>query len=168
MRTSTWRAALVAGAVAIAASGGPAGAEPERARGRHGGFGGGGFLGVTGPGKGLAFGADFYPAGWFGRYGVRGETRVFEDDGGELRGLGTLGVIYEAAAARPRLQLALHAEAGVALLSDPLPVLGGGVETHLWIIGPLALVAGAGAILYLDGTDTVLGLGTHTQVRLAW
>lgn len=145
--------------------------EPERVRPRHGGFGAGGFLGLTGPGAGLSVGADFYPGRTFGRYGLRTEGRVFRvgrDGEDAARFLGTLGVTYVAASARPRLLLAIHAEAGVALLDQALPIVGGGVETHLWLYGPVALVAGAGAILYIDGVETVLGLGTTTQLRLAW
>jgi hypothetical protein len=141
---------------------------PDPVRPRHGGVGAGGFLGLTGPGAGLSAGADFYPGGSLGRYGLRSEARIFRDEADAVRGLGTIGVTYVAASARPRLLLSLHAEAGVALLAEALPIVGGGVETHLWLYGPVALVAGAGALLYIDGIDTVLGLGTTTQLRLAW
>ncbi|HUH01914.1 MAG TPA: hypothetical protein VML75_07945 [Kofleriaceae bacterium] len=166
MMRSMWCAALVALAMVCGAR--PGQAEPDRVRPRHGGFGAGGFLGLTGPGAGLAGGADFYPGGRFGRYGARSEARIFRDQDDAVRGLGTLGLTYVAASARPRILISLHAEAGVALLGNTLPIAGGGVETHLWLYGPVALVTGAGVIFYFDGIDTVLGLGTTTQLRLAW
>ena len=62
------------------------------------------------------------------------------------------GVIYEAAAARPRLVLDLHGEAGFDLDTRD-PVVGAGIRTTLGIIGPLAVVLDSGAYLVVDGID---------------
>ena len=157
--------ALAASAILAAAGArAPALADGDAPRPARGGVGGGGYVGLTGPGWGPMAVAEFYPGGGFGRYGVRGEVRGDRDS---TDGRAMLGVVYEAAAARPRLQLAIHADVGLAWPAVR-PVAGGGVQTHLWVIGPVALVTGAGASLRIDGTDTGLALTLSSQLRLAW
>lgn len=147
----------------IAGAAGPATADPPRPT--HGGFGGGTYLGLTGADWGPVGTAELYPGGGFGRYGVRGEIRGYE---GLDAGQATLGVVYEAASARPRLSLALYADAGLSW--NPMhPVVGAGVQTHLWLWGPLAIVTGAGLSLRVAGTaDTALAVTGSSQLRLAW
>ena len=142
---------------------------PGRARPWRGAVGAGGYLAVTGPATtGALATAELFPGGAAGRFGVRLEGRALDPDGpGELdAGLVTAGVIYEAAAARPRLALALHAELGAAL-PDPRAVVGGGVRTQLWIVGPLALGLDSTATLILDGLDTELALAGALTLGLA-
>jgi hypothetical protein len=144
-----------------------ASAEPRREW--HGGIGAGGFVAVLGPvTSGLAASAELSPGGAFGRFGARASGRTLDDeladgiDGGLLLG----GVVYEAAAARPRLAIALHGEVG-AVLPDPHVAVGGGVETTLWIVGPLALALDSTAHLVLRGVDSELLVAGALTIRLA-
>ena len=165
--TGAKRAAALAALCAVCA-GHAAAAEqhpPDRVRRVHGGFGGGTYLGLTGPASGLTGFAELYPAGRFGRYGLRVEGRSVKQS---HDGQATAGVVYEVAASRPRLQLALYADAGVSWEGAVRPVVGGGVETHLWVYGPVALVTTAGLGLRVDGTDSVLSVTGSLQLHLAW
>jgi len=113
---------------------------------------------------------DVMPGGRWGRWGVATAVRhvvisPLADDA-----LLTTGVRYEAAAARPRLALALHGDLGVTL--GGAPAAGGGVETHLWIapklLGPLAIVFDVTAHLVVDGTEaTRLVIATATRLSFA-
>lgn len=161
------RAAALAALCAVCA-GRPAAAEqhpPDRVRRVHGGFGGGTYLGLTGPEWGVTGFAELYPAGRFGRFGLRIEGRSVKQSSD---GQATAGIVYEAAASRPRLQLALYADAGVSWAGSVRPVLGGGVETHLWVRGPVAIVTAGGLSLRVDGTDSVLSITGSLQLHLAW
>ncbi len=162
------RAAALMALCAASALGRPAAAEqhaPDRVRRVHGGFGGGTYLGLTGPAWGVTGFAELYPAGRFGRYGVRVEGRSVKQSGD---GQATAGLVYEAAASRPRLQLALYADAGLSWSGPLRPVVGGGIETHLWVGGPVALVTVAGLSLRVDGTNSVLSITGSLQLHLAW
>jgi hypothetical protein len=158
----------VAAAVASAsASRHTALAEPERTW--RGGIGVGGSLAILGPvASGLVADAALKPGGAFGRLGARVEARTLDEeladgiDGGLLLG----GVVYEAAAARPRLVIDLHGEAGAAL-PDARLVLGGGATTQLWLLGPFALGLDSSAHLVLDGVEgTELILAGALTVRV--
>lgn len=65
-------------------------------------------------------------------------------------GVATVGVAYRAAAARPRLELVVHAEAGLAW---PLaPAVGAGTTTFLWPTRrPIAITFELGATAIVDG-----------------
>ncbi len=63
-------------------------------------------------------------------------------------GLLTAGLVFEAAAARPRLHIDLHADAGVDL-DHTLPLVGGGVRTTLDLVGPLAIAVELGSYLVI-------------------
>jgi hypothetical protein len=112
------------------------------------------------------FELDVYPGGRFGRYGVTLAARsILFDPFGEA-GLVTAGVIFEAAAARPRLALALHGDVGVTYGpdggDDVRPAVGGGLKSHLGIIGPLAIATDVTAHVVLGDTDDlalVIGMG---------
>jgi hypothetical protein len=90
--------------------------------------------------------ADLKP---WSRYGVALAWRAFDQD---RRGLVTAGLVYEGAAARPRLVIDLHADVG-ADLDRPAPLAGGGVRATLTIIGPLGVAFDLATYLVLDGID---------------
>lgn len=123
----------------------------------RGGIGAGGYLALTGPATtGVTAVAELLPGGHLGRWGGRMEARSLDDpQDGIDAGLVMGGVTYEAGASRPRLAMALHAEVGAALSTgaDPLPAVGAGLRTTLWIIGPLALAADSTATFVWDGVD---------------
>ncbi len=158
---------LVAALATARATPHTASAEPERDW--HAGIGAGGFVALLGPvSNGLTASADISPGGAFGRLGGRIAALTLDDDLGDGVDGGLLlgGVVYEAAAARPRLAIALHGEAGAAV-PDPHLALGGGVETTLWIVGPLAVGLDSTVHLVLRGVDSELLLGGALTVRIA-
>ena len=76
-------------------------------------------------------------------------------------GLAAVGVTYRAAAARPRLEVVVRAEAGVAW---PLaPAIGVGAMTYLWPTRwPVAVTLDLGATAIVDGvvdSRLVIALG---------
>lgn len=152
--------ALVAVAAVTAAS---AHAEPMSARPAHFGAGVGGHLGFTGDaGLGSLAEAELYPGGRLGRLGFRVEARGL----GEAIPDGVLaGVIFEGAASRPRLQIALYATAGAAFDGDAL--IAAGVQTQLWLLGPLALGLDGGGVLRASGSGADLILGAALSIRFA-
>lgn len=140
-------------------------ADARAERDVHGSVGVGGALVVTGA-EGdrlrLDLTLDLKPRS---RYGVLLAWRAFDQ---ERRGLVTAGLVYEGAAARPRLVLDLHVDAGVDL-DRPAPLVGGGIRTTLTITGALGLVFDAGAYLVLDGIDdSRLQLQASTLVAVRW
>ncbi|MDX2090945.1 MAG: hypothetical protein SFX73_24005 [Kofleriaceae bacterium] len=115
----------------------------------HGSIGGGSTLVLTGAKDDrLRFDVtlDVKPRTRFG--GLLG-WRAFD---GNRRGMVVAGIVYEGAAARPRLVLDLHAEGGVDL-DAKAPVLGAGIRPTLTIVGPLGVVFDTGGYLVLDGID---------------
>jgi hypothetical protein len=162
MRGRPLQLALIAAAGLVA----PAAAAQE-SRPWAGGLGVGGYVAIGGPAQsGLAAAAALYPGAWAGRFGARVEARTAGDDEPFDGGLFTAGLVYETAAARPRLSLALHGEAG-AVAPDPRPALGGGAELQLWLVGPLALAVDSSAHLLVDGLDSELVLTGALALRLA-
>ncbi len=156
--------ALVALAVlgAISASS-RAVAEPSRSM--HYGVGVGGYAAITGPASwGPAVEMELSPAGAFGRSGARIELRGFE---GWDAGLLTAGLTYEVGASRPRLVLALHAEAGTTYGEEFCPAAGAGSQLQFFLAGPLAVGVDATATLIYDGVDSALALGTSLTLRNA-
>ncbi|HTM19168.1 MAG TPA: hypothetical protein VL172_01630 [Kofleriaceae bacterium] len=137
---------------------------PDRVRKPHVAAGAGGYSALTGPRWGPVAGAHYFPAGGWGRFGVRAEARGYQ---GVDEGDAVLGVAFEAAAARPRLVMMLNAGAG-STLGAPHPVVQAGITTQLFLYGPLALALDGGGVLIIDGTDTVLGLGNSFSLQLAW
>jgi len=100
---------------------------------------------------------DLYPGGPLGKVGGSLAVRSLLLDPFGDAGLATAGVIYEAAAARPRLVMALHGEAGIAFGPDGAdrlrPAIGGGLKTHLGVIGPLALATDVTAHVIAEDVD---------------
>jgi hypothetical protein len=99
------------------------------------------------------------------RFGGLLAWRAFDQD---RDGIVTAGLVYEGAAARPRLVLDLHADVGLDL-DDTVPVVGGGIRTTLTIIGPLGIVLDTGVYLVIDGIeDSRLQLQTSALVAARW
>jgi hypothetical protein len=165
---------LALAAVLLAA--GSAAADPPKPRPFRWSIGAGTALLFTGLHDGPRNRADAHldldPGGRFGRFGLLLAARQLTFSPFAADGMLTAGLKYEAAAARPRLALALHADAGVTL-SDHAPVVGGGLETHLWIwpskLGPLAVVFDLTGELVLSSVDdTRLVLSTATRLAVAF
>jgi hypothetical protein len=92
---------------------------------------------------------DLLPGGFAGRYGLRGEWRGYRAEG---RGSVLAGLLFEAGAARPQLALKLLAEAGLA--ADNRPIVGGGVEWSLWLLGPVGVSTLTDVQIVIDGSGT--------------
>jgi hypothetical protein len=76
--------------------------------------------------------------------------------------------VFEAAAARPRLVLDLHADLG-ADLDARAPLAGGGLRTTLQLVGPLGVVVDSGAYLVIDGIErTRLQLQSSALLAVRW
>jgi len=131
----------------------------------HGSVGAGGSLLLTGHGGDRFRGEiaiDLEPRS---RFGGLLAWRAFDQ---EHDGIVMAGVVFEAAAARPRLLLDLHGEVGFDLDSRD-PVLGGGLRTTLGIIGPLAVVLDTGLYFVVDGLeDSRVQLQSSTLVAYRW
>jgi hypothetical protein len=99
------------------------------------------------------------------RYGGFVAWRAFDD---KSHGMLLGGLIFEPAAARPRLVVDLHADVG-ADLDQTAPVIGGGIRTTLTIWGPLGIALDTGAYLVIDGVDdTRLRLMGSTSGVVRW
>lgn len=111
----------------------------------------------------------------YSRYGVilgyRGWDAYSLDDrtccggDGEHDGFVTAGLVFEAAAARPRLVLDLVGEAGWDL-DQAAPLLGGGIRNTVGVIGPLGVVLHAALYVVVDGGDTRVQLQGNLLVGL--
>lgn len=122
---------------------------PRPPRTYHGSLGGGGSFVLTGAGGDrnrfdVAF--DLKPKS---RYGFVAAWRAFDD---KHEGLVMAGIVYEGAAARPRLVLDLHADAGWDL-DARRPLVGAGIRSTLTIIGPLGVSFDSGAYFVIGGID---------------
>ncbi len=105
---------------------------------------------------------DIEPAGRFG--GLLAWRAFDQDHHGLLLG----GLVYEAGAARPRLVVDLHADAG-ADLDVKAPVLGGGARTTLTIWRMIGVALDAGAYLVIDGVDdTRLVIAGSSSLVIRW
>lgn len=131
----------------------------------HGSVGGGGSLLLTGHDDDrdrFDLAVELKPRG---RFGFAAAWRAFDQD---HDGLVMAGIVYEGAAARPRLVLDLHADLGVDL-DARAPLVGGGIRTTLAIIGPLGIAFDSGAYLVIDGIDdTRLQLQGSALVVARW
>lgn len=98
------------------------------------------------------------------RYGVVFGWRAFDTT---HHGLVTAGLVYEAAASRPRLVIDLHVDLG-ADLDARAPLVGGGLRTTIGVLGPLGVVLDGGGYLVIDGGDTRLQLQTALLLAARW
>lgn len=152
--------AIVALVISLAS---PALGEPMSARPIHWSVGAGGYAAITGCERtGSLLDAELFPGGRFGQLGFRIEGRGV---GRALPSAVLAGVTLEAAAARPRLVLALYATVGANF--DRAPMVAAGVQSQLFLIGPIALGFDGGGLLIIDGTaNTELILSGALTVRL--
>lgn len=160
----TGRAALAAAlAAGLGLGAGPGTARADRPI--HGSVGVGGALLLTGAGGDrtrLDLAVDLKPRS---RYGVLLAWRGWDD---AHRGLVMAGLVYEGGAARPRLVLDLHADAGVDL-DARRPVAGGGIRTTIAIAGPLGVVLDSGLYVVLGGLgDTRVVLQSSALLAARW
>ena len=101
------------------------------------------------------------------RLGLRAAVHLLPFDPLADTGVVTLGIAYRAAAARPKLELVVHAEAGLAW---PLaPALGAGTTTYLWPTRwPVAITFDLGATAIVDGVvDSRLVIALGAGLALA-
>jgi hypothetical protein len=155
--------ALAAVAITLAA-GASSRAHAQPRRSMHIGVSVGGYAATTGPARwGPSVFAELSPGGWLDHFGARIEARGFEGFGD---GWLAAGVVYEAAAARPRLVLSLHGEAGWTYGEAICPVAGGGGHVALFVAGPLAVGVDATATLVYAGVDSTLALAASAVLRL--
>jgi hypothetical protein len=158
-----------AAAILLMLLSGTAAAEPADEPARPiGALGFTGDLTLTGPRPRNRFAADLtvYVSQKLGLYAAARQITVEPaGDAGHV----TAGIAYRAAAARPRLEMVLHADAGAAWTAggdDWLPTAGAGITTYLWPLKtvPVAVTTGSHAYLVLDGVEDThlafsLGLG---------
>ncbi|HTJ46063.1 MAG TPA: hypothetical protein VL463_28355 [Kofleriaceae bacterium] len=110
---------------------------------------------------------DVLPGGAFETWGVTFAARDVTYSPFANAGMATIGVIREAAGARPLLAVFFHADAGVAWGEKTVPVVGGGVKTYLAFVGPLGVALDTTLHLEvngIDGTHLVLGFGLMAAV----
>jgi hypothetical protein len=99
------------------------------------------------------------------RFGALLAWRAFDR---EHAGMVVAGLVYEAGAARPRLVLDLHADAGIDI-DQIAPVIGGGIRPTLTIYGPFGVALDTGGYLVIDGIDnTRLVIGTSLSLVVRW
>ena len=166
----TIRSWLVGVFVLVAAVAPNALAEEPRAK-SHFGFGFGGYLALSGVGdEGPAGEIEWYPGGSWKRFGIRASYYGFNYD---FEGaLLTAGMTYTAAAKRPKIHIAFHAElAGTA--DDPQGTrigAGGGLHTQLWIWGPIALGFDSTVHVLFGGDEDAVtfNLASATTLRLSF
>ena len=138
---------------------------PASARPVHGSVSVGGSLLATGQDTGSRLRGDAEIDVEPSRYGGLVALRAFDKD---HRGLLCAGLVYEGAAARPQLVLALHADLGIDL-DVRRPVLGGGIRSTLVVAGPLAVVYDGGAYVVAHGVEhSRLVLTSAVMLAAAW
>lgn len=137
--------------------------EPDRPL--HGNASAGGALLLTGAGGDRQRGELSLDVEPYSRYGAVVAWRHF--DRGH-HGLVTAGLVYEGGAARPRIVVDLHADAGVDL-DQRAPVVGGGLHTIIALIGPLGVGLDTGGYLVVDGVShTRLAIATGAAIAATW
>ena len=135
------------------------------ARPAHGSIGVGGALDFGSTSRTAAVAAlDYLPGGEFGTWGVTLGVRDVGWSPFARHGSATLGVIREAAAARPLLAVLVHGDVGVAWRdgASTLPLAGGGLKTYLKLKGSFGIALDTTLDLQIDGVD-----GTHLVLGFA-
>jgi hypothetical protein len=131
----------------------------------HGSIGGGGSLllsGARGDRTRFELEVDLKPRS---RFGGLLAWRAFDAD---HDGMLMAGLVYEAGAARPRLVVDLHADAG-ADLGQNAPLVGGGARTTLTLWKVIGVALDGGAYLVIDGVDdTRLVIATSASLVGRW
>ena len=135
------------------------------------GMGAGGYLALSGVGdRGPAGEIEWYPGGGWKRFGIRAGFYGFDYDFEGV--LLTAGMTYTAAAKRPKIHLAFHADlAGTA--DDPQGTRlggGGGIQTQLWLWGPIALGFDSTVHILFGGDEdaVTINLASSTTLRLSF
>ncbi|RMH43355.1 MAG: hypothetical protein D6689_05390 [Deltaproteobacteria bacterium] len=155
---------IAAAAVVTAVSPVPAGADD----GIHVAAGIGGYGALVGGARGPAAEAEVYPGGRWGRWGVR--AAYFGGVPGPCAALVAAGATYTAAATRPHLHVAFHGELAAAV-ADPEGIragAGGGVQTQVGVVGPLAVGGDLAAYLLAGGGGPALHVVAAATVRASW
>jgi hypothetical protein len=141
---------------------------PGAARGdTHGAIAVGGGLLITGDDGDLGRGdveVDLEPGGRWGHYGI---LLAWRDVDTSHAGLLCGGVVFDAAASRPRLALQFHGDLGVDLDVDR-PLIGGGLRTVVGLAGPLGFVIDTTGELVINGDATRFALSLDALVALRW
>jgi hypothetical protein len=133
----------------------------------HGTVAAGGGLLITGDDGDLGRGdvqVDFEPRGGWGRYGVLVAWRDFD---ASHDGLLCGGIVFDAAASRPRLALQFHGDVGIDL-DVRRPLVGGGLRTVVGVAGPLGVVLDATGELVIDGDATRFALSLDLLLAIRW
>lgn len=104
---------------------------------------------------------DVMPGGFAGRYGLRGEWRGYGDTN---PGSALIGLLFEAGASRPTL--ALHLVAQLGITADRNPIIGAGVETNLYLLGPIGITTLADVQIIVDGLATRPALSFSLAIHL--
>lgn len=101
------------------------------------------------------------------RLGIRAAVTLVTLEPLADAGVAMVGIAYRAAAARPKLELVVHAEGGLAW--PTAPAFGGGLTTFLWPTRlPLAVTVDLGATAIVDGVvDSRVALSVGLGLALA-
>src|SRR5687767_14004494 len=139
-------------------------AEPPPPPRFHGSLSAGGSLLLTGAGgDATRFDASISIQPWR-RFGAVLAVRASDEEPRAM--MLTAGVEYQAAASRPRLVMALYADAGVETAGTD-PVIGAGLRTTLVVVGPLGVIADTGFHLVLDPDDLRMVIGSALMIAVA-
>lgn len=123
------------------------------------------FGAISGPlAHGPSADVEIFPGGRFDSFGVGMYYRGDEFIGNT--GIFALGLCYEAGASRPRLVMSLHTVIGYDTTNEH-PVFGAGLRTQLGVSGPFIVASNMSGYLFLDGTDTRLGIALMLSMGLS-
>ena len=98
------------------------------------------------------------------RFGALVAWRGFDSS---HRGLVGAGLVFDAAAARPRLVLQLHGDVG-ADLDLPAPMIGGGARAVVGLVGPLGVALDTGLYVVIDSARTRVQLALGAGLAARW
>ena len=110
---------------------------------------------------GPSLAVEVLPGSAAGRWGLRGEYRGYK---GVSEGSVLLGALFEAGASRPQLVLKLVPFIGIT--DARAPIVGGGIDWSLWILGPLGFSSFTDVQILIDGSSTRPALTTVLSLHL--